>query len=183
MRLLIHACCAPCSAGVIERLHEHELCLYFYNPNIHPEREYETRLADAERYARALALPFSKGAYDRKAWLESIRGLEQEPENGRRCIACYRHRLDHAARYARDNGFDAFTTTLTISPHKNASEINAAGEGAGIKHSIPFLARDFKKKDGFRRSVELSRSHGLYRQHYCGCEFSTSIASPKEQKL
>ena len=172
-RLLLHVCCGPCSTEVIERLaQDHELVLYFFNPNIFPNEEHDRRLAEAERYAVAHGHRFIRGEWDHDAWLAAVKGLEAEPEGGKRCDACFAYRLGESARLAREEGAAIFTTTLTISPHKNAALVNAAGEEAGRKAGVAFLAADFKKKDGFLKSCQKAREAGMYRQEYCGCEFS-----------
>lgn len=167
-RLLLHVCCAPCATHSIERLtEEYEVALFFSDSNISPESEYRRRLQEARRLAQRCQVPLVEDAYNHAAWLEHIRGTEDEPEGGRRCALCFEYNLTRAARYASDHGFDLFTTTLTISPHKSSDTIFDVGRRMG-----PFLAIDLKKRDGFKRSLELSRQYNLYRQDYCGCEFS-----------
>ena len=167
-RILLHVCCAPCGTHSIEVLRrDWDVTLFFSNSNIAPEAEYQRRLATARELASTLGLPLVVDSYDHAAWLESVRGLEDEPEKGKRCAKCFEFNLGRAAAYARANGFDHFTTTLTISPHKSSPLIFGIGERLG-----GFLAVDFKKQDGFRQSVEASKRLGLYRQDYCGCEFS-----------
>ena len=137
-KVLLHVCCGPCSTEVISRLSEDdELTLFFFNPNIFPREEYDRRLAEARKYASDRGIPLIWGDYDHDGWLEAVRGLEEEPEGGERCRACFAHRLGAAARKARETGAEAFTTTLTISPHKNAAMVNAAGEEAGKKEMVP----------------------------------------------
>ena len=172
-RLLLHVCCGPCSTEVIRRLREeYEVVPCFYNPNIFPRQEYERRMAEAEKYAAEHGMHFVFGDYDHDGWLEAVRGLEGEPEGGKRCAACFAHRLKASARKAREEGAELFTTTLTISPHKNAAAVNAAGEEAGRNAGVAFVAADFKKKDGFLKSCSAAREAHMYRQDYCGCEFS-----------
>jgi len=172
-KLLLHICCGPCSTEVIERLSAgHDLVLYFFNPNIFPPEEHERRMAEAERYASAHGHRFIAGEWDHDRWLAAVTGLEGEPEGGKRCAACFAHRLDAAAGNARTVGAALFTTTLTISPHKNAAAVNAAGDAAGRMAGVQFLAADFKKQDGFLKSCRLAKDAGMYRQEYCGCEFS-----------
>ena len=167
-RLLLHVCCGPCATHSVEALQaEYELTLFFSNSNISPRSEYDRRLADAERLASICAVPLVVDEYDHAAWLRGIAGLEDQPERGLRCERCFAFNLTRAAGYAREHGFDIFTTTLTISPHKNSSTIMNIGARIG-----PFLAIDLKKKHGFKHSIELSEAYGLYRQDYCGCEFS-----------
>ena len=175
-RILLHACCGPCSTEVINRLAaEFELTLFFYNPNIFPKEEYERRLAEAKRFAEDGGIRFISGDWDHDLWLEAVKGLESEPEGGKRCRACFAHRLGEAAKTARREGAEAFTTTLTISPHKRAADVNSAGEEAGEKEGVAFISEDFKKKDGFLKSCRAAREAGMYRQDYCGCEFSMRI--------
>jgi hypothetical protein len=172
-RLLLHVCCGPCSTEVIRRLEEeYEVIPFFFNPNISPPAEYERRLAEAEKYAVEHGMRFVRGGYDHAGWLEAVRGLEGEPEGGKRCAACFAHRLKEAASKARDEGAELFATTLTISPHKNAAAVNAAGREAGRDAGMMFMEADFKKKDGFLKSCTAAREARMYRQDYCGCEFS-----------
>ncbi len=174
-RLLLHICCAPCSTASIERLREkYDVTGFFSNSNIAPEPEYWRRLGEAERLAKEMQIPFVVDSYDHADWLECVKGYENEPEGGARCERCFAFSLSHAATYARDNGFDLYTTTLSISPHKDSLTIFRVGQDLG-----PFLDVDLKKQDGFRRSLELSREYNLYRQDYCGCEFS--LAQSREQ--
>lgn len=173
MKILLHVCCAPCSTHVIEELKkEHEITPYFYNPNIEPVLEYEKRLRAAEEYAEKLGLKLIVSDYENLQWHESVRGLEQEPEGRKRCSKCFELRLRKTAEFAGQNGFDSFTTTLTVSPFKDAGLINAIGKRIGEDLGVMFLERDFKKKDGYMNSVKLSKENNLYRQHYCGCLFS-----------
>jgi len=168
-RVLLHVCCAPCSTHSIEVLQQdYDLTLYFSNSNISPLAEYQKRRDQVHRFAAICNLPLHEDPYDHDAWLEHIAGLENEPEKGERCQKCFEFNLTRAAEYAREHGFDYFTTTLTISPHKHSQTIFSIGERLGN-----FLRIDFKKKDGFRRSISLSKEHNLYRQSYCGCEFSS----------
>jgi len=173
-KLLLHICCIGCGAYVskILRDEDYEVSLYFYNPNIFPSSEYDRRLETTERIANDFGLDLVSEEYDHGKWLEKVRGLENEPERGKRCLVCYYDRLEKTAHYARDNNFDYFSSTLTISPHKDAKSILEYGDELSDKYGIKFLARDYKKQDGFKKSVELSRKLNLYRQNYCGCEFS-----------
>jgi len=172
-RLLLHICCAPCSTWVCETLkREYQVTGYFYNPNIQPQEEYEQRRREMHRLADQVGLEVIDDEYEAEAWLAAVRGLEEEPEGGRRCQICYDLRLRRAAEYARDHGLEWLATTLTISPHKQASLINPIGEAICRQLGLRFLAADFKKKGGFEHSLRLSKEHGLYRQDYCGCEFS-----------
>ncbi|MDR1330133.1 MAG: epoxyqueuosine reductase QueH [Oscillospiraceae bacterium] len=178
MRLLLHACCAPCSTVVLERLSEKwDITLFYHNPNIYPSGEYEKRLGEVRCLAAKTPAPVLAPEYDHAEFLDSVRGLESEPEGGARCIRCYELRLRRTAREARELGFDAFASTLTVGPRKRASDINACGDAAAREYGAVWLAEDFKKRDGYKRSVELSREYGLYRQSYCGCEFARNISS------
>ncbi len=175
-RLLLHACCAPCSTAVIERLRPYfDITLYYYNPNIHPLEEYEKRLAALETLSEIAGVPLLSEPQRPEEFFEAARGLESEKEGGARCAACFYLRLFKTAKKAAELGYDMFSTTLTVSPHKNADEVNAAGLAAAKKTGAAYLPGDFKKKDGYKRSTELSREYGLYRQDYCGCCFSADI--------
>ena len=166
--LLLHVCCGPCATHSIRTLQaDYDVSLYFSNSNVAPAAEYEKRLAEARRVAAICGVPLLVDVYEHEAWLAAVRGLEDEPEKGRRCERCFEFNLARTAHWATDHAFDLFTTTLTISPHKDAALIFRIGGRLG-----PFLAMDFKKAGGFKRSVDLSREYGLYRQSYCGCEFS-----------
>ena len=171
MKVVLHICCGVCAAGVVERLslEGHEVIGLFYNPNIHPEQEYRKRLGVANEVAKRLSFPLTEAPYVPEEWFGEVSGLENEPEGGRRCEVCYRIRLKKTYLYMLDNGWDAFTTTLTISPHKSADVVNRIGWQVGGDR---FLARDFKKKEGFRQAIELSNRWSLYRQNYCGCIYS-----------
>lgn len=172
-KLLLHTCCAPCVTVPLERLKsDYEIVCFFYNPNIHPAEEYWKRLAEIENLAKKLNFQMLVAEYDSEHWFERVKGLENEPEGGARCKICFEMRLDKTAQYAKQEGFDIFTTTLTISPHKNATLINQLGEDLSKRYNVEFLAANFKKRDGFKRSLELSRELNLYRQSYCGCIFS-----------
>ncbi len=174
-RLLLHACCGPCSSAVLELLAEvFELHIYYYNPNIWPPEEYHRREAELEKFIAEthFGITVAEAEYQPSDYYAAVAGLEQEPERGNRCTVCYQMRMERAAAYAKKQGFDYFTTTLSISPHKDAARINTIGEALAEKYGIPHLTSDFKKHGGFARSLELSAEHGLYRQDYCGCEFS-----------
>ena len=176
-RMLLHACCAPCSSHCIYVLNEeYSIDVLYYNPNITDSGEYEKRVAELERFLREA--PFAQGIeaipgrYDPQEFYDMAKGLEHEPERGSRCYKCYELRLAETARYAKENGYDIFTTTLSISPHKNAAWINEIGERLSKEYGIDYLYSDFKKKDGYKHSIELSKEYNLYRQDFCGCEFS-----------
>ena len=181
-RLLLHSCCAPCSSACLERLTPHfAVTVYFYNPNILPEAEFEKRLCWQRELLRLA--PFAADVElivpdrDEGAFWSAVRGLEKEPENGARCTECFRLRLSRTADAAEELHFDYFTTTLTVSPHKDAERINALGFALAEGRVVRWLPTDFKKKDGYRRSVELSREYGLYRQDWCGCGLGGSRGS------
>jgi predicted adenine nucleotide alpha hydrolase (AANH) superfamily ATPase len=172
-RLLLHVCCAPCSTHVIDKLREdHELACFFYGPNIHPKEEYVRRVQESKGYCDEQGIEFIEGEYDAENWLEAVKGHEDDDEGGDRCRICYRYRLLKTGTVAKNNGYDLFTTTLTISPHKDAEVINSIGEGIDNEIGMRFLSENFKKKHGYQISVQMSREHGLYRQDFCGCVFS-----------
>ena len=173
-RLLLHSCCGPCSSYVLEYLTRYfEVFLSYYNPNIQPREEYELRLENQLCVlGRIPGVTLVPCGYDGGAYDEAVRGLEDEPEGGARCTECFKLRLDFAAREAKRLGCDYFATTLTVSPHKDAQRINAIGEDLAGKYGVKWLPGDFKKRDGYKRSIELSREFGLYRQDYCGCLYS-----------
>ncbi|MEK6656235.1 MAG: epoxyqueuosine reductase QueH [Nitrospirota bacterium] len=172
-KMLLHICCAPCSTAVIERLRdEFDITGYFYDPNIHPEEEYIRRLEETKGLYNKLSIPLIEAQYDAEIWFELTDNLKHEPEGGKRCELCYDMRLEKAAGFAKENGFDIFTTVLSISPHKKAAVINSIGKRLSEKYCIKFYEADFKKKDGFKRSLELSWEYSLYRQGYCGCVYS-----------
>ena len=173
--LLLHSCCGPCSSAVIERLAEHfRLTLYYYNPNIEPEAEYRRRLAEQERLLTLLpgGLSLLPCEYDHDALSAFAQAMADEPEGGKRCLSCFALRLGQTARAAKENGFEYFTTTLSVSPHKNAEVLNAIGEGIARQLGVRYLTADFKKKNGYLRSLQLSKAFDLYRQDYCGCLYS-----------
>ena len=176
-RLLLHVCCAPCSSYCLEYLSEYfDITVYYYNPNISPESEYRFRLSEEERYIslRDFKNPVSitDSVYDPREFLDAVRGLEREPEGGKRCEKCFRLRLEASAKKAKELGMDCLTTTLTISPLKNAALLNEIGFELGEKYGVMWLPSDFKKREGYKRSIVLSREYDLYRQNYCGCAFS-----------
>lgn len=180
-RLFLHSCCAPCSSYCLEYLRQYfDITVFYYNPNITFPEEYRHRVEEQKRLIGEMnarpdscgRISFVEGAYEPARFLEAARGLEDCPEGGERCFACYALRLSEAARTAAEGGYDYFTTTLSISPLKNAEKLNAIGEAAGERYGVRYLPSDFKKKGGYQRSIELSREYGLYRQDYCGCAFS-----------
>ena len=176
-RLLIHSCCAPCSSYVLEYLSNwFSITVFYYNPNIYPQEEYFRRLREQEGLLARMEflhpVHLVAGEYDTAAFYAVAKGLEQEPEGGERCFACYALRLRQAAALAAAQGFDYFTTTLSISPHKNAQKLHEIGLAAAQEYGTNYLPSDFKKKGGYQRSIALSKEFGLYRQDYCGCIFS-----------
>lgn len=174
-RLLLHVCCAPCSTAVLERLAEHfEVILYFDNPNLDSLSEHDLRAMEALRLGEesGWASQVNITPYRPKTWFSAVNGLESEPEGGKRCAVCFNLRLQNSAKAARELACDWFTTTLTISPMKDAALLNELGRLAGEEAGILFLPSDFKKRGGYQRSIALSREHDLYRQDYCGCVFS-----------
>jgi len=184
-KLLLHSCCGPCSTACIERLiPDYDVTVFYYNPCINDAAEYEKRKANQKKFIEAVneggvyedadgcRVGFAEGAYEPEEYETLVKGLEDEPEGGARCAVCFRQRLTGAAKYAKEHGFAKFTTTLTVSPHKNYRLISEIGRECAEAFGIEYLPYDFKKKDGFRRSVELSKECGLYRQDYCGCSFS-----------
>ncbi len=175
-RLLLHACCAPCSSHCLEVLAEcFDITVFFYNPNISPEKEFAFRLSELERFLTEAGYPAVSvlaPPYDPAPFLTASRGLEDLPEGGERCRKCYELRLRKTAGAAKEGGFDAFTTTLSISPYKNAEWLNEIGASLSDETGVPWLFSDFKKKNGYKRSIELSKQFCLYRQDYCGCAFS-----------
>ena len=175
--LLIHSCCAPCSSYVLEYLSEYfKITVFYYNPNIYPESEYTKRIAEQQKLIRDMEfrypVSFLAGKYDKEKFYEMAAGMEDLKEGGARCMKCYELRLSEAAGQAVAGGFDYFTTTLSISPMKNAQKLNEIGLRVGEEYGVKYLVSDFKKKNGYKRSIELSKEYGLYRQDYCGCEFS-----------
>ena len=181
--LLLHACCAPCSSYVLEYLSRYfSITLFYYNPNISPAEEYAYRAEEARRLVREMPLvhpvTVEEGRYEPQAFYELARGLEDAPEGGERCFACYRLRLRETARLAAARGFDWFCTTLSISPLNNAEKLNELGEEAAAEFGVRWLPSDFKKREGFKRTIVLSQEYGLYRQNYCGCVFSRPAAGP-----
>ena len=175
--LLIHSCCAPCSSYVLEYLSEYfKITVFYYNPNIYPESEYTKRIAEQQKLIRDMKfrypVSFLAGEYDKEKFYEMAAGMEDLKEGGARCMKCYELRLSEAARQAVAGGVEYFTTTLSISPMKNAQKLNEIGLRVGEEYGVKYLVSDFKKKNGYKRSIELSKEYGLYRQDYCGCEFS-----------
>ena len=176
-RLLLHVCCAPCSSATLERLQDRfDVDLLFYNPNIEPLQEFDKRASEVRRFVDAFrpdsGVRVIIDDYDHEAFAEIARGREQIPERGERCYLCYALRMRRTAIRAREQGYDCFTTSLSISPHKNSAWINEIGLALEREIGVEFVYSDFKKKDGYHRSIELSREYGLYRQDWCGCVYS-----------
>ena len=185
-RLLLHCCCAPCSSYVLERLNSiFEIAVFFYNPNIYPTAEFEKRVEEQRRLVAELPheghIEVIRGDYDPDVFLRMCRGHEEDPEGGERCTRCFRLRLSETAKLAGMRGDDYFTTTLSISPLKDAQRLNAIGSECARTYGVPYLFSDFKKKNGYKRSCELSAQYGLYRQDYCGCIFSQRNRQDREE--
>ena len=176
-KLLLHACCAPCSSYVLEYLSNYfEITIYYYNPNIHPENEYIRRINELKKFLTEFKpknkVNLVEENYNTLEYFNQIKGLENLGERSKRCYKCYKLRMEKAAKYAKENNFDYFTTTLSISPYKKANWINEIGSMLEEKYNIKYLYADFKKKDGYKRSLILSKEYNLYRQDYCGCIYS-----------
>ncbi len=176
-KLFLHSCCAPCSSYTLEYLSNYfDITVYYFNPNISPKAEFDKRYAEQKRLIEALPskhpIKLVCGEYDYNDFLKIAKGYEDVPEGGERCFRCYRMRLESTAKLAKEQGFDYFCTTLSISPLKNSQKINEIGYEVAEKYGIKWLPSDFKKKEGYKRSIELSREYQLYRQNFCGCVFS-----------
>ena len=185
--LLLHSCCAPCSSYVLEYLSQYfEVTVFYYNPNIYPESEYTKRVLEQQKLISEMRfkhpVTFIAGNYDSEKFYNMARGLENVKEGGERCFKCYELRLREAAKIAKNGEYDFFTTTLSISPLKNAQKLNEIGMLLAEEYGIEYLLSDFKKKNGYKRSVELSEQYGLYRQDYCGCVFSMKERKEAENK-
>lgn len=177
--LLLHSCCAPCSSYTLEYLSRYfSITVFYFNPNISPKAEFDKRFAEQKRLIEALPaenkISLICGDYNYDEFLNIARGYESVPEGGERCFRCYRMRLEKTAELAKQNGFDYFCTTLSISPLKNSQKINEIGFDVAEKYGVKWLPSDFKKREGYKRSIELSREYDLYRQNFCGCVFSKS---------
>ena len=176
-KLFLHSCCAPCSSYTLEYLSNYfDITVYYFNPNISPKAEFDKRYAEQKRLIEALpskhTIKLVCGEYDYNDFLKIAKGYENVPEGGERCFRCYRMRLESTAKLAKEQGFDYFCTTLSISPLKNSQKINEIGYEVAEKYGIKWLPSDFKKKEGYKRSIELTREYQLYRQNFCGCVFS-----------
>lgn len=175
--LLLHSCCAPCSSYCLEYLSNFfRITVFYYNPNIYPEEEYAKRVEEQQRFIAQLPakhpISFVEGAFEKERFYEIAKGYEDCPEGGERCFRCYELRLEETAKLAQSMGMDYFTTTLSISPLKNSAKLNEIGEKMSAIYEVAHLSSDFKKKNGYKRSVELSNEYGMYRQYYCGCIYS-----------
>jgi hypothetical protein len=178
--LLLHACCAPCSSACLERLGDYfNISIFYYNPNITEEDEYIKRINEIKKFISEFKTKYPikliEGRYNPEEFLDMAKGLENEPERGSRCFKCYKLRLEESAKVASELGFDYFCTTLTLSPHKNSNWINEIGEELNKEYNSTYLYSDFKKKNGYKRSIELSKEYDLYRQDYCGCIYSKRV--------
>lgn len=185
--LFLHSCCAPCSSYVLEYLSQYfQITVFYYNPNIYPEEEYYKRVEEQkrfiERFPAKYKISFVEGNYDKDRFYAMAKGLEFVPEGGERCFACYELRLREAAEYAKERKMDYFTTTLSISPMKNAEKLNEIGDRLAQEYGVKYLTSDFKKKNGYKRSVEISEEYGMYRQDYCGCVFSMQERERQKQE-
>lgn len=181
--LLLHSCCGPCSTSVIDRLKKYfEITVYYYNPNIFPEEEYLRREEEQRLYLESLGIKYILGEYENDKYESAVSGLEMEPEGGLRCNLCFRLRLNKTAMIADELNIDYFTTTLTVSTHKNSKVINEIGLEVAKDHRVEYLISDFKKNDGYKKSVEMSQELGMYRQDYCGCIYSMKERERKIEK-
>lgn len=172
-KLLLHTCCSNCSIIAIERLSQnYDVVLFFSNSNIFPEEEYIKRLNATKKVAELYRRIIIEDKYNQKEWSNEIKGYENEPEHGKRCFICIDYRLNRTANFTKTNSFDAFATTLTTGPQKNADMINSIGKKVGLIHNLEYIESNFKKRDGFKRSIEVSKEHNLYLQNYCGCKYS-----------
>lgn len=175
-KLLLHSCCGPCSTHVIEVLkNDYDLTIYYYNPNIDTTEEYTRRLSEQKRYCKEVGIEVLEDGYNPDDFLLCVKGLETEREGGARCPVCFKLRLAKTAQKAKELGFDVFGTTLTVSPHKNAELINGIGKVVEKEKQIEFIEGNYKKQDGYKKSIELSKKYNLYRQNYCGCVFSKQM--------
>lgn len=185
--LLMHSCCAPCSSYCLSYLAEYfRITIFYYNPNISPESEYQKRVREQQRLIRALpakySIAFQEGRYDPERFFAMAQGMEQIPEGGARCFRCYEMRQREAAVVAKEGGFDYFTTTLSVSPHKNAQKLNEIGLRLQEEYGVRYLVSDFKKRGGYLRSIELSKEYDLYRQNYCGCVYSKGEKAARQYR-
>jgi len=172
-KLLLHSCCAPCSSGVLDDLRlEYDITVFFYNPNIYPASEHEKRAKEQERYLQQIGISYIICDYNPEEYMKEIKGFEKEPEGGSRCEKCFEVRLKKTAEYAKKHNYDVFTTTLSVSPHKNHEIINKIGAEISEAYGVDFLPANFKKNDGYLKSINNSKKYNIYRQNYCGCKYS-----------
>ncbi|MCX7725715.1 MAG: epoxyqueuosine reductase QueH [Chitinispirillaceae bacterium] len=180
--LLLHICCAPDEAWVVKSLKdEYNLHCFFYNPNIYPLSEYTLRLEEARKVAEYYNVPFTAGEYDNELWEEAIKPFSHLPEGSERCRHCFIYRFNRTAEFCKKSGFSVFTSVMSISPHKKISVLNESGKMCASKYNVEYACFDFKKKDGFKKSIELSKELGLYRQDYCGCRYSLTERDLRKQ--
>jgi len=172
-KILLHVCCAPCSPYILDRLSkDYTVIIYFYNPNIHPHEEYRLRVDETKKLAEDTKTQLVIGKEDTQQWFDLTKGLENEPERGKRCSVCFEMRLNRSFQKAKDLSIENLTTTLTVSPHKNAETINKIGNTLSKKYGIKFLAENFKKQNGFQETIKAGKKYNFYRQNYCGCVYS-----------
>ena len=182
-KLLLHSCCGPCSTQVIDVLKDkYDLTIYYYNPNIDCQDEFAHRLEEQKRFCSLVGVPVTQDGYDEMEFLSAVKGLENEKGGGARCPVCFALRLRKTARKAKELGFDVFATTLTVSPYKNSTIINSIGKQIETEEGIEFYDGNFKKQDGYKKSIEFSKKYNLYRQNYCGCTFSKKERETKVGK-
>ncbi len=175
-KLLLHSCCGPCSTQVIDVLKDsYDITIYYYNPNIDCEEEYNHRLSEQKRYCKIIGIKVIEDGFNSKDFYNEIKGYEKEKEGGARCSICFKLRLEKTAKKAKELGYDLFGTTLTVSPHKNSVVINSIGKEIEGKEGIEFLEGNYKKQDGYKKSIEISKKYNLYRQNYCGCIYSKRV--------
>ena len=175
-KVLLHSCCAPCSTACLERLKGRaDVAVYYFNPNLDSQKEFDIRASEQKRLCESLGVDCIIEEFNKSEFLTAVKGLENEMEGGKRCTVCFYLRLKRTAEKAKELGYDYFTTTLTVSPLKNAEKLNSIGKKVEEQTGVKYLPTDFKKKNGYLRSVELSKEYGLYRQNYCGCEFSKAV--------
>ena len=182
-KLLLHSCCGPCSTQVIDVLkNDYDLTIFYYNPNIDTDEEYQHRLSEQLRYCNEVGVRVIEDGYNASDFLDRVKGLEKEREGGARCPVCFKLRLEKTAQKAKELGFDKFGTTLTVSPHKNAEIINAIGKSVEQEEGIEYLEGNYKKQDGYKKSIEFSKKYNLYRQNYCGCIFAKEMQKADNSK-
>jgi len=171
-KVLLHVCCGPCSMGCFDKLKDKELVLYFSNSNINTRAEWVRRLLEARKAAKIYGFEIAEDTYNHGDWRAFVAGLEDEPEKGKRCIKCFEFSLDKAAKFAKEHGIKYFTSTLSVSKYKISKDLFAAGRKVAEKYGLTFLEIDFKEDFGYEKSIDFSNKHNIYRQNYCGCEFS-----------